>query len=199
MIREEIIKKYVGNKNVLDIGSIGQTDSYSLWNLYPQFNVKSIIGIDIEEIKNGNKKLFNISLPDFSSEIVTGNMETYSFKKEFDVIVAGDVIEHVQNQGLFLLNIRKHLTKGGKLIITTPNAKWPTVFLKPNPTHTMWHDKFTLNRILDLTGFKMDYFKYYFGNKKSYNILQKMLIFRQAIIVVVSKDEVGNSQFRISK
>ncbi len=187
MIRENIIGEYVKNKNVLDIGSVGQTNSYSLWNLYRQFNVKSITGIDIEEITNENKKLFNISLPDFSSEIVMGNMETYSFNREFDVIVAGDVIEHVQNQGLFLHNINKHLINDGKLIITTPNAKWPTVFFKPNPTHTLWHDRHTLDRILALSGFKMDYYKYYFGNKKHYNFLQQLLTIKQSILVIASK------------
>ena len=187
MIREDIIKQHVANKNILDIGSVGQTDSYSLWTLYRQFNVKSVIGIDIEEITNENKKLFNISLPDFSSQIVTGDMETYSFDKEFDVIVAGDVIEHVKNQGLFLLNIRKHLKKGGELIITTPNAKWPTVFLKPNPTHSLWHDRYTLKRILESSGFKIDYFKYYFGNKNRYNFFRKLLIIRQSLLVIASK------------
>jgi len=187
MIRENIIKEYVKNKNVLDIGSIGQTTSYSLWNLYAQFNVKSIVGIDIEKITNEKNKMFNIGLPDFSSEIVSGDMETYSFNKEFDVIIAGDVIEHVQNQGLFLSNIRKHLTKEGKLIITTPNAKWPTVFLKPNQTHTLWHDKYTLNRILELNGLKMDFYKYYYGNKKHYNFFKKILTIKQAILIVASK------------
>jgi len=113
-------------------------------------------------------------------------METYSFNREFDVIVAGDVIEHVENQGLFLSNIKKHLKKDGKLIITTPNAKWTTVFLKPNPTHTLWHDIYTLRRILSLTGFSIDYYRYYFGNKKQYNFLQKILTLRQSIIVIAS-------------
>lgn len=187
MIREEIIKKLIENKNVLDIGSIGQTDLYSLWNLYPLFNVKSITGIDIEEITNENKKLFNITTPHFSSEIVTGDMETYSFNKEFDVIIAGDVIEHVQNQGLFLSNIHKHLTKDGILIITTPNAKWPTVFLKPNLTHALWHDIYTLERILKITGFKIDNTRYYYGNKKNYNFFVRILTQRQSILLVASK------------
>jgi 2-polyprenyl-3-methyl-5-hydroxy-6-metoxy-1,4-benzoquinol methylase len=187
MIREKLIQKFVNSKNVLDIGSLGQTNLYSLWDLYPQFNVKSITGIDIEEITNENKKIFNVSFPNFSSEIVIGDMETFSFKKEFDVIVAGVVIEHVSNQGLFLNNIRKHLKEDGKLIITTPNAKWPTVFLKPNPTHALWHDKYTLNRILELSGFKVDYFRYYFGNKKYYNYFQQLLTIRQSIFVIASK------------
>jgi 2-polyprenyl-3-methyl-5-hydroxy-6-metoxy-1,4-benzoquinol methylase len=187
MVREMIIKKYVENKDILDIGSLGQSKSYSLWNLYPQFNVKSITGIDIEDINSENNKLFNINFPNSSSEIVLGNMETYSFLKEFDVIIAGDVIEHVQNQGLFLNNVFKHLKIGGKLVITTPNAKWPTVFLKPNPTHTLWHDEFTLQRILEMCGFKIDFLKFYFGNKKHYNLFQQILTFRQSILVVASK------------
>jgi len=186
MVREELIKKYVENSTVLDIGSIGQTDSYSLWNLYKHFHTKALVGIDIEGITGENQKLFNKSQPDFINEIVIGNMETYCFNRKFDVIVAGDVIEHVENQGLFLLNIKNHLVKDGKLIITTPNAKWPTVFLHPNPTHTLWHDIHTLNRILQINGFKVDYYRYYFGNKKHYNLWQKLLTLRQSIIVIAS-------------
>ena len=186
MIREQIIKELVKGKDVLDIGSFGQTDSYSLWNMYPDFEVRSLTGIDIEGLTFENQKLFRTKAPNTSYQIVTGNMETYSFNRQFDVIVAGDVIEHVENQGLFLLNIKRHLREDGKFILTTPNAKWPTVFLKPNPTHTLWHDIYTLERILSLTGFKIDYYRYYFGNKKRYNTLQKLLTIRQSIIIVAS-------------
>lgn len=50
MIHKKIIEVAVNNKDVLDIGSVGQTDSYLLWNLYPTSIIKSLIGIDIEEI-----------------------------------------------------------------------------------------------------------------------------------------------------
>ena len=187
MIREKIIKSLIANRDVLDIGSVGQTDSYSLWSFYNECNPNTLTGIDIEGLTNENKERFNLAKINFDNRIIIGNMEVYDLNEKFDVIIAGDIIEHVSNQGLFLNNIKKHLKKDGKLIITTPNAKWPTVFLKPNPTHTLWHDKNTLKRILELSGFKVDSFKYYFGNKKYYNFLQQLLTIRQAILVIASQ------------
>ncbi len=51
------------------------------------------------------------------------NAETFDLGQEFDTIVAGDMIEHLSNPGLFLDRARQHLAKGkpgGKLIISTP-------------------------------------------------------------------------------
>ena len=145
MIREEIIKSYVRGKDVLDVGSVGQTVHYSLWE-----DIKSVAGsltgIDI--------------MPSDAEDVIQGNMETYLFDRKFDVIVMGDVIEHVDNQGLLLDNARKHLVDDGLLIITTPNAKWPTVFVPNNPTHTLWHDRSTLGVILGRHGFEIMRFRY---------------------------------------
>jgi 2-polyprenyl-3-methyl-5-hydroxy-6-metoxy-1,4-benzoquinol methylase len=182
MIREKIILKEIKNKDVLDIGSIGQSKAYSLWNLYKNSKFKSLTGIDLPRSAEISQKKF---LDDI--RIIKGNMEYYQFNKKFDIVIAGDVIEHVNNQGLFLNNIYNHLNDDGKLIITTPNAKWPTVFLKPNPTHTLWHDRYTLMRILKNSGFQIIYFKYYFGNKINYSFIVKPLIIRQAIIVICKK------------
>lgn len=188
MIREKLILNEIYNKDILDIGSIGQTSSYSLWNIFQEGNPNSITGIDLPDEEN--KVLSNFTLSTNSSidtNIIRGNMELYKFDKKFDVIIAGDVIEHINNQGLFLQNIYEHLREEGKLIITTPNAKWPTVFLKPNPTHTLWHDKYTLERILKINNFKISYFRYYYGNKKKYNVLFKLLTLRQAIFLICKK------------
>ena len=135
MKREKIILSRMAGKDVLDIGSIGQTESYSLWDLYKNSDYKSLTGIDLSDAESETKEVFKVEkLRD--SSIVHGNMENHTFDRMFDLIIAGDVIEHVENQGLFLRNILKHLKDGGELIITTPNAKWPIVFFPPNPTHT---------------------------------------------------------------
>lgn len=189
MIREEIILKRIENKDVLDIGSIGQTSEYSLWNLYKDVKLKSITGIDLFGAKQLAKKEFSIKNLELENEaqIVSGNMENYKFPQKFDIIIAGDVLEHVSNQGLFLDNVREHLKEDGELILTTPNAKWWTVFLKPNSTHTLWHDRFTLERILTLHRFKIKYLKYYYGNKKRYSLVKRVLLNRQAIILICTK------------
>ena len=173
MIRENIILQYVKDKNVLDVGSVGQAQKYMLYNLMKNL-AKSLTGIDIESTSN-------------KDDILNGNMESYSFRKQFDVIIAGDVLEHVDNQGLFLDNIRKHLKKDGVLLITTPNAKWFTVILKPNKTHTLWHDKHTLFNILHKHGFTVEHFIYYYGNKPYYGFFKRILAFRQSLLVVAKK------------
>jgi len=169
MTREQIIIKYIKGKDVLDIGSVGQTDKYNLW-VFLKKEAGQLVGLDTE--------------PSDNPDIIQGNMETYNFHKQFDVILAGDVLEHVDNQGLFLDNIRKHLKKDGYFILTTPNAKWFNVLLRPNPTHTLWHDKYTLFHILNKYGFKVIFFRYYYGNKPHYNFFKKLLVLRQGVILV---------------
>ena len=173
MIREKIILKYIKNKDVLDIGSVGQTQEYNLWEVMKK-EAKYLVGIDIE--------------PSNDKDIVLGNMENYDFCCDFDVIIAGDVLEHTDNQGLFLNNINKHLKENGVLILTTPNAKWLTVLFKPSPTHTLWHDKYTLFYILQKHGFKITHFQYYFGNKKHYNLFKRFLVWRQQMLVICNKE-----------
>lgn len=174
MIREEIIKKYVLGKDVLDIGAVGQNAQYNLWRKMKPF-AKSLTGIDIISSSDEN--------------IVVGNMENYSFNRKFEVIILGDVIEHVDNQGLLLDNIRRHLTSDGVLILTTPNAKWLTVFVPTNPTHSLWHDKFTLRNILSRHGFEISYFRYYYGNKNHYNFFIRPFVIRHLMFAVCKLKE----------
>ncbi|MFH1868841.1 MAG: class I SAM-dependent methyltransferase [Candidatus Omnitrophota bacterium] len=169
MIREKIIMEYVKDKDVLDIGSIGQNKEYSLWSDIKQ-HAKSLTGIDI-----------------ISSEeeaVVKGNIEDYNFNRKFDVVIAGDVIEHVDNQGLLLDNIKKHLKEDGVVIITTPNARWLSVLKRSNPTHMLWHDRFTLKAIVEKHSFKIVRFFYYYGNKLHYPLLTRPLIARQSMAAV---------------
>lgn len=172
MIREDIILELIKNKSVLDVGSVGQSQKYGLWSLMKK-QAKSLLGIDIED---SNDK-----------DIVKGNIENYKFNKKFDVVIAGDLIEHLDNPGMFLDNINKCMHKDSILIITTPNAKWFTVILKPNPTHTLWHDKYTLSYLLNKHKFKIEYFRYYPGNKLYYNLVKRLLAFRQGIFVICKK------------
>lgn len=169
MIREEIIKKYIKDKDVLDVGCVGQTTAYNLWDEMKPF-AKSLAGIDM--------------VPSKDKGIVFGNMENYLFGKKFDVVLLGDIVEHVDNQGLLLDNIKKHMKPESYLIITTPNAKWPTVFMPTNPTHTLWHDRCTLYNILERHDFEVVDFRYYYGNKKNYPFPLRPLILRQSMLAI---------------
>ena len=173
MIREKIIKKYAKGRDVLDVGSSGQSQLGYLWRIIDSV-AKELRGIDPYG-----------PFPD--SRVIKGNMETYDFGRKFDLIIAGDVIEHVNNQGLFLENCRKHLQPNGYLIITTPNAKWFNVIFKPNPTHVLWHDYYTMRSLITRFGFQIVHFRYYFGNKPQYSIFKRILTLRQGMLFVLQK------------
>lgn len=170
--RKELIIEYIKDKDVLDIGSVGQYRKYNLFNFLESYCNK-LQGIDIQVSNKRN--------------IVMGDMEVYKFGKEFDVVIASELIEHIDNQGMLLDNIKLHLKDNGILILTTPNAKWFTVMLKPNPTHTIWHDRYTLNYMLSKKGFEIIKEYYYCGNKESYPFWLKPFIARQQLLVVCKK------------
>ena len=177
MIREEIILEHARDKDLLDIGCMGRTMKYKLW---PQVKAiaRSYTGIDIQTSK--------------SPDVVQGNMETYDFGLTFDVVIAGDVLEHVSNQGLFLANIGRHMRDDAVLIITTPNAKWPTVFLRTHPDHVLWHDRSTLTGIVCRHGLEIRHFQYYYGNKPYYGFFKRIVTRQQGMLLICGKRGVSS-------
>jgi 2-polyprenyl-3-methyl-5-hydroxy-6-metoxy-1,4-benzoquinol methylase len=190
MRREDIIIPLIRGRRVLDIGSVGQSDVYCLWNVLSEHSA-SLTGVDLPDAATTAQDIIGVSAAGLKHQadarIIHCNMETVSLGAEFDVAIAGDVLEHVSNQGLFLDNVARHLAVGGRLVITTPNAKWPTVFLRPNPTHTLWHDRFTLMHLLTRHGYLVERLTFYLGNKPRYPLWAKPLIARQQIIAVAVK------------
>ncbi len=85
--------------------------------------------------------------------------------QKFDVIVAGEVIEHLVNPGRLLTNMRRHLKEDGVLIVTTPNpfylhnflhSMWSRKRVGWHPDHTSWFDPFVLQSMLRKTEFDME-------------------------------------------
>jgi len=79
---------------------------------------KEVWGIDVQKEKI-NK------LRKEGHKVVFDNVQRLEnlkkLNKKFNVIVAGEIIEHLENPGLFLDNIKNFLNDDGILIITTPN------------------------------------------------------------------------------
>jgi 2-polyprenyl-3-methyl-5-hydroxy-6-metoxy-1,4-benzoquinol methylase len=190
MQREALIADLVRGRRVLDVGSLGQSADYCLWKMIDR-EAASLMGIDLPDAQQTARALLQIPEAGLQHHqdprIVLGNMETVDLGMRFEVVTAGDVIEHVSNPGGFLDNIYRHLEHDGRLIITTPNAKWPTVFLKPNLTHVLWHDRYTLNQLLIRHGFELELLRYYLGNKPRYAWWQKPLLIRQQLFAVARR------------
>ena len=131
-------------KDVLDLGCVQHNpENYkSKYWVHKALtrSAKSVDGIDLYE--NGVNYLKSIGY-----NITVGNAERFRLEKRYDVIVAGDLIEHLENLGDFFECCKLHLRPEGKLLISTPNP-WHWRFIlkaalfkgrvKPNAEHTLW-------------------------------------------------------------
>ncbi len=114
--REEIILKYARGKEVLDCGCVEKLERDENWLHGKLVKVaKKVVGVDLW--KEGVQKLREEGYC-----VLWGDVTTINLKRRFDVIVAGELIEHLPNPGKFLENMAKHLKREGVLILTTPNA-----------------------------------------------------------------------------
>jgi len=62
------------------------------------------------------------------AEVLVGDAETLELPFEpasFDVVLCGDLLEHLRDPGAFLARVRPFVRPGGRLVLTTPNvANW---------------------------------------------------------------------------
>lgn len=175
------------NKNVLDLGCVDHdlyknkivNDSW-LHDKIKQIS-NSIIGVDIlkENVEFLKTKGY---------KIVHGNVENLNEVpeingKSFDIIIAGDLIEHLFNAGLFLESIKSFCNSSTEIIITTPNCfsiKYISPYLfknkeKVRKDHTCWYSKNTLIQLLKMKGFKTTGF--YFSSNIKVNGIRPFLRF----------------------
>jgi len=82
--------------------------------------------------------------------------------KKFDVIFAGELIEHLTNFEGFLNSSYNNLKDGGNIIITTPNVFSMSFFIyaflgrkTARREHTCWFSWDTLTNLLELYNFKV--------------------------------------------
>jgi len=157
--REDRILEWVKGPNILDVGCTDHiVRENSVYWLHQHLSQKfaRVVGIDISEENLekmralGYKNLYRM------------DAESFSLEEKFDTIVAGELIEHLSNPGLFLNQARSHLNPGGRLIVTTPyvfsllyvlysNLKFPKTC--ENPEHTNWLCIETMRRLSKRHGF----------------------------------------------
>lgn len=158
------------NKSVLDLGIVDHDVRYEQkkdWLHRKLKNVaKEITGLDInkEAIKILKSKGYNV---------VSADAENFNLKNKFEVIVAGDLIEHLNNVGMFLNSVKKHMNKDSILIATIPNclslSNWlELIFFGRikyiNDEHTIWYDENTIKRILENHGFTIKELSFMINN-----------------------------------
>jgi GT2 family glycosyltransferase/SAM-dependent methyltransferase len=126
------------------------------------------VDIDAAAIRKASKKYKRDNL-----KFVTADCCEMPFEADsFDVVVANEMIEHIEEQAAFLEEAKRVLKPGGALLVSTPNKPVYNRYKSPNPFHVaemtipefrrllkrhFGHVQFTgLRMALVSTGFEMD-------------------------------------------
>lgn len=171
---EWIIPKVVG-KNVLDLGCVrhdlDETTKEGWLHGHIVNNAATVTGVDYleEEVNELVKKGYNM---------VCANVETMDLGNKYELIVAGDLIEHLSNFGMFLERVYEHLKDNGEFVVTTPNPVNIFRFMNvlaggkagANQEHTCWFTEQVLEQLVVRYGFKVKEVAYVDDSYQYYKI-----------------------------
>jgi SAM-dependent methyltransferase len=119
--RAEFLKEYVAGKYVLHGGCVDaglldeRRESKLLLHDILGQTARRLVGVDVD--KPGVDKMIQQGYKD----IYHADLEHWDYQDKFDVIVLGEIIEHIDNCGDFLLSVKKFCRPDTEVIFTTPN------------------------------------------------------------------------------
>ena len=178
-------------------------------------------GTFLSMIKNQDNTFFGLDASDWAvTEARKKGLEVYQYffddqtplpfdDNSIDIIVAGEIIEHIYDTDFFLEEIGRTLKAGGKLLISTPNVASfgrrmqllfgisPAIEISPNETGSVGHIRYftfkTLKQLLVKHKFKIlseqsDCVNFsQHGKMRSTNLAQIFPTFGASVIMLVKK------------
>lgn len=130
-----------------------------------------LYGVDLDEV--GVQRL----RAEGYENVVVGDVEHLdalaldrSLERRFEVVVAGELLEHLANPGRFLRAVPHVLSPGGQLLLTVPNAASLRAAVNAlrarenvHPDHVAYYSPVTLTRLLEAHGFAVDELRPYWA------------------------------------
>lgn len=182
--RNSVIIQKCENKTVLHLGATDapytkfKFEKNLLLHLHIERVAKKVLGIDIDAesiaflSKNG---INNIEFFDMNN---LGDLNI-----DADVIVFGEIIEHLENLNIAFDNLKKVMTEKTELIISTPNMFYiynTIEILKNNhelvhPDHKLGFTYGTINQLLNSNGFEIVDFYFTFLPRSKEKFKKKLI------------------------
>lgn len=167
--KHDAILELCRGKRVLHLGCVGNNDydtehkvSASPSTLHVKLTaIAQVTGVDISREAVEEYRRTGIC-----DNILVGDVEKLDelqLAPEFDLIVVGDLIEHLSNPGLMLDGLRAICRKDTRIILTTPHAFGLAPFLRhlqgtfvEGRQHVMTFNKQNLRNLVERHGFEVE-------------------------------------------
>jgi SAM-dependent methyltransferase len=170
--RMQFLRRITAGRRVIDLGFVDEgrmtvRRDQGAW-LHEELSrtARELIGIDVDEggVTLARELGFEAHVVDCQDPAALEQLDL----RPADVVVAGELIEHLDRPGEFLEAVKCLVAPGGVLVLTTPNAARLTNSLASlagrelvNPTHVAWYSWLTLKTLLARHGWLLDEFAFY--------------------------------------
>ena len=149
------VRRYFEHRTVLDIGAGSGINRTDWMHALVASVAEEAVGIELDDGLAARARALGY-------DVVTADAQTMDLGRTFEVVWAGEVIEHLSCVGGFLDAAHRHLDPGGLLVLTTPNTFAVSNFVyriggrpRVNKGHTCWFDEITLGQLLRRHGYEI--------------------------------------------
>jgi SAM-dependent methyltransferase len=156
--RRELVARFCAGKDVLDIGCVNHDlqniDKTNWQHGAIKAVAKSVLGLDYleHEVRELNKLGYRAVAADISKPV--------HINERFDVIIVGNLIEHLSNFEGLMKNLELLLRPAGCILISTANPFFREQYfysafkndIVVNAEHTCWLDPITLDQLANRFG-----------------------------------------------
>jgi 2-polyprenyl-3-methyl-5-hydroxy-6-metoxy-1,4-benzoquinol methylase len=170
--RSESLRRAVRGKRVIDLGFVdegqmGAKRSRGTWlHEVVAAEARQLVGIDADAA--GVEQARTLGFDAVQADVEDADALAALGLEPADVVVAGELLEHLDRPGAFLEAVKPLVARDGVLILTTPNAHALTNVLGGlagvelvNPDHVAWFSWRTLDTLLERHGWRIDLLAYY--------------------------------------
>jgi 2-polyprenyl-3-methyl-5-hydroxy-6-metoxy-1,4-benzoquinol methylase len=159
--------KRVVDLGFVDVGRMAPKRDEGTW-LHSRLHAvaSDLVGIDFD--RDGVKRAHAMGFTAYQADCQSATDIAALGLPPADVVIAGELIEHLDRPGAFLEAVKILIRPGGQLVLTTPNAASLTNFVGGvlgrefvNPDHVGWHTWRTVTTLLQRHGWSSQTYAYY--------------------------------------
>ncbi len=194
-----LIEPFVANRSVLDFGCATGFHRSDWMHKLIRSRAKTLKGIDIDEKNMGEMRKSGY-------DVEYGDVQNYDPHAKYEVVHAGEILEHLDNFAGFFQSVKNSLLPGGMLVMTVPNAFCYSNFIyrlwgdvRFHSDHNCWFCEKTISNLLIKHGFEITQLNYVPHKTPGFirnifaNILRSLLPdrlrWRSILVVAYIKDD----------